>query len=144
MQKYAAGNPAIIPCSQNDSRTPSETFGQVEDLLRATTPAMFLDGISEKLDREPEVIELDIVTDILPATNLTKADVRSSISEEMRLKLRAYLKRGAKLGADPEGLRANTRAHLAMLLGNVGEPEDLADIRRLIEADSIRFQRAHE
>ena len=43
-----------------------------------------------------------------------------------------------------EGLRANTRAHLAMLLGNVGEPEDLADIQRLIEADSIRFERAQE
>ncbi len=26
MQKYAAGKPAIMPCSQNDSRTPSETF----------------------------------------------------------------------------------------------------------------------
>jgi len=119
-------------------------FRQVEDLLRAITPIMLLDGISEKLDREPDVIELDIVTDILPATSLTKADVRSSISEEMRLKLRAYLKRGAKLGADSEGLRASTRAHLAMLLGNVGEPEDLADIRRLIEADSIQFQRAQE
>lgn len=119
-------------------------FRQVEDLLRAIGPAMLLDGISGTLDREPEVIELDIVTDILPATNLTKADVRSSISEEMRFKLRAYLKRGAKLGVDPEGLRASTRAHLAMLLGNVGEPEDLADIRRLIEADSIRFRRAQE
>ncbi len=31
-----------------------------------------------------------------------------------------------------------------MLLGNVGEPEDLADIQRLIEADSIRFERAQE
>jgi len=119
-------------------------FGQVQDLLRAITPGMLLEGISEKLDREPEVIELDIVTDILPATNLTKADVRSSISEEMRIKLRAYLKRGAKRGADPEGLRPNTRAHLAMLLGNVGEPEDLADIQRLIVADSIRFERAQE
>jgi hypothetical protein len=33
---------------------------------------------------------------------------------------------------------------LARLLANVGEREDLADIRRLIEADSIRFQRAQE
>lgn len=66
------------------------------------------------------------------------------VSEEMRPKLRAYLKRGAELGTDPEGLRANTRAHLAQLLANVGEREDLADIRRLIEADSIRFQRAQE
>jgi Transposase DDE domain len=119
-------------------------FRQVENLLRAITPAMLLDGIGGKLDREPEVIDLDVLTDVLPATNLTKADARSSISEEMRFKFRAYLKRGARLGVDPEGLRASTRAHLAMLLGNVGEPEDLADIRRLIEADSIRFQRAQE
>ena len=26
MQKYAGGKPAIIPCSQNDCRTPSEIF----------------------------------------------------------------------------------------------------------------------
>jgi len=26
MQKYEAGRPAIIPWSQNDSRTPSDTF----------------------------------------------------------------------------------------------------------------------
>jgi hypothetical protein len=119
-------------------------FRQVEDLLRAIAPAMLLAGISGRLDREPEVIDLDVLTDVLPATNLTKADARSSISEEMRFKLRAYLKRGARLGEHPNGLRGSTRAHLAMLLGNVGKPEDLADIRRLIEADSIRFQRAHE
>ena len=29
MQKYDAGNPAIMPCSQNDSRTPSEIFAPV-------------------------------------------------------------------------------------------------------------------
>jgi hypothetical protein len=117
-------------------------FRQLEDLLRAISPAMLLDGISEKLEKEPEAIELDILTDTLPATNLTKPDLRSSVSEDMRVKFRGYLKRGAKLGADPDGLRANTRAHLAMLLGNVGEPEDLADIRRLIEADSVRFEKA--
>lgn len=117
-------------------------FRQVEDLLRAISPAMLLDGISEKLEKEPEVVELDILTDTLPATSLTKPDVRSSISEDMRLKLRAYLKRGAKLGADPDGLRANTRADLALLLANVGEREDLEDIRRLIEADLARFEKA--
>jgi hypothetical protein len=60
----------------------------------------------------------------------------------MRVKLRGYLKRGARLGADPDGLRASTRAHLAQLLANVGEKEDLEDIRRLIEADSVRFEKA--
>jgi energy-coupling factor transporter ATP-binding protein EcfA2 len=117
-------------------------FGQVEDLLRAMSPAMLLDGVSEKLEKEPQAIELDILTDTLPATKLTKPDVRSSISEDMRVKLRVYLKRGARLGADPDGLRAGTRAHLAQLLANVGEREDLEDIRRLIEADSVRFEKA--
>jgi hypothetical protein len=117
-------------------------FRQVGDLLRATSPAMILDGICEKLEEKPQAIDLDILTDTLPATNLTKPDVRSSISEGMRVKLRAYLKRGAKLGADPDGLRASTRAHLAQLLANVGEREDLEDIRRLIEADSVRFEKA--
>jgi hypothetical protein len=44
--------------------------------------------------------------------------------------------------ADPDGLRASTRAHLEQLLANVGEREDLEDIRRLIEADSTRFEKA--
>jgi hypothetical protein len=118
-------------------------FGQVKDLLRAVSPAMLLDGISEKLRKEPQANELDVLTDTLPATKLTKPDTRSSISEGMRAKLRAYLKRGAKLGFDPDGIRSSTRAHLAQLLANVGEPEDLEDIRRLIEADSVRFDKAY-
>lgn len=61
----------------------------------------------------------------------------------MRLKLRGYLKRSAKLGADPAGLRASTRAHLAQLLANVGEHEDLEDTRRLIDADAVRFEKAN-
>jgi hypothetical protein len=119
-------------------------FRQLGDLLKAVSPSMLLEGIGEKLEKEPDVVELEVLTDVLPAMNLTKADVRSSISEEMRLKLHPYLKRGADIGADPRGLPANTRAYVARLLANVGEREDLADIRRLIEADSIRFQRAQE
>jgi hypothetical protein len=60
----------------------------------------------------------------------------------MCLTLRFYLKRAAKLGADPDGLRASTRARLAQLLANVGEQEDLEDIRRLIQADTVRFEKA--
>ena len=115
---------------------------QVTDLLRVINPAILLEGISEKLEKEPDVVELDILTDTLPAMSLTKPDARSAISEELRLKLRTYLKCAAKLGAEPDGLRANTRAHLALLLANVGEREDLEDIRRLIEADSERFVKA--
>src|SRR5262249_22845605 len=117
-------------------------FGQLKALLRAVSPAMLLEGVSTKLEQEPDKVELEVVTDILPATSITKPDVRSAVSEEMRLNLRAYLKRAAKRGADPDGLRAGTRAEVAQLLANVGEREDLDDIRQLIEADSVRFQKA--
>jgi len=117
-------------------------FRQLGDLLKAIGPQKLLGGISEKLQQQPETVELDVLTDILPSMNSTREDVRSSVSDETRLKLRDYMKRGAELGADPDGLRANTRAHLALLLANVGEHEDLADIRRLIEADDVRLQDA--
>jgi hypothetical protein len=117
-------------------------FRQVEDLLRAIAPATLLEGISGKLDGDPDAIELDVLTDTLPSSNLTKPDVRSSVPDEMRLKLRGYLKRAAKLGADPGGLRASTRAHLAQLLANVGEQEDMEDTCLLIEADAVRFEKA--
>jgi hypothetical protein len=119
-------------------------FQQLVELLKAIGQQKMLDGVLDKLEQKPDVVELEMLTDGLPATNPTRADTRSSVLEETRLKLRAYLKKGAELGADPDGLRASTRAHLAQLLANVGEREDLEDIRRLIEADAIRLQRALE
>ena len=35
---------------------------------------------------------------------------------------------------------ARVRAHLAVLLAQVGGPEDIPDLRRLIKADSIRYR----
>lgn len=131
----------ITPRPGHD-RAKWDLFHQVQNLLRAVDPATLLEGILEKLEKQPDISELDILVEVLPATNVTKPDVRSAIPEDMRLRLRDYLKQAAKLGADPNGLHAGTRAHLALLLANVGEPEDLEDIRRLIEADSARYQQA--
>ena len=58
----------------------------------------------------------------------------------MREKLHAYLKRAAERGADPKGMNASVRAHLAVLLAQVGGPGDIPDLRRVIEADVIRFR----
>jgi len=119
-------------------------FRQLVELLKAMGPQKMLGGVLDNLDEKPDLVELEMLTDGLPAMNPVRADTRSSVSEETRLKLRNYLKKGAELGAAPDGLRASTRAHLAQLLANVGEPEDLKEIRRLIEADRVRFQAAQE
>ena len=41
-------------------------FGQLKDLLRAISPAMLLEGISKKLDNEPDLIELEVLTVLCP------------------------------------------------------------------------------
>jgi hypothetical protein len=117
---------------------------QLTDLLHTMGPQRILGAILEKLEKQPDPLELDVLTDVLPTMNPTKGDVRSLISKDVRATFYAYLKSAAQLGTNPDGLRANTRAHVAQLLANVGEPEDLMDIRRLIEADSIRYQTAQE
>ena len=49
------------------------------------------------------------------------------------------LKRAVEGAADPNGMKAGVRAHLAVLLAQVGGPSDIPDLRRLIKADSIRY-----
>jgi hypothetical protein len=113
---------------------------QLEDLLKAVTPKTFLDGVSNKLEKEPEVTELSVLTDVLATFNPSTTDVRKTVSDEMRQKLHAYLKRAIERAADPNGVSANVRAHLALLLAQAGGAKDMLDLRRLIDADSIRYR----
>jgi len=115
-------------------------FRQLVDLLKAIPPKIFLDGLSDKLEKEPEATELNVLTDVLGKSNPTTTDVRKSLPDAVRQKLHAYLKRAAEQAADPKGVSASVRANLALLLAQVGGPSDIPDLRRLIEADSIRFR----
>ena len=40
-------------------------FRQLKDLLEAIAPKIFLEGLSPKLEKEPEETELDVLTDVL-------------------------------------------------------------------------------
>ncbi len=115
-------------------------FRQLEDLLKAIAPRTLLDGLSNKLEKEPEVTELSVLTDVLATFNPSTTDVRKTVSDEMRQKLHSYLKRAIERAADPNGVSANVRAHLALLLAQAGGAKDMPDLRRLIDADSIRYR----
>lgn len=115
-------------------------FRQQQDLLQAIAPKILLDALSAKLDRDPEETELGLLTDVLGRLGPTRTDTRTVVPEEARRRLHAYLKRAVERAADPNGVRASARAHLAVLLAQVGGPSDIPDIRRLISADSIRYR----
>lgn len=116
-----------------------DLFRQQVDLLEAIPPKIFLDGVSQKLEEDPEATELSVLTDVLGKFNPT-TEVRKRLPDDLRQKLHAYLKRAAERAADPKAVSASVRAHLAVLLAHVGGPNDIPDLRRLIEADSIRYR----
>ena len=113
---------------------------QLRDLLAGIAPEIFLEGLLPTLDRDADEAELDILTDVLAMFNPTPTDMRTALPDEARHKLHAYLKRAVERGADPNGMRASVRAHLALLLAQVGGPSDMPALRRLIQADSIRYR----
>jgi hypothetical protein len=115
-------------------------FRQQEDLLQAIAPKIILDALSPKLERDPEETELGLLTDVLGRMSPTRTDTRTALPDEARRKLHAYLKRAVERAAEPNGMRAGVRAHLAGLLAQVGGPSDIPDLRRLITADSIRYR----
>ena len=80
------------------------------------------------------------MTEVLGRLSPTRTDARTALSDEARQRLHAYLKRAVERAADPKGMRAGVRAHLAVLLAQVGGPNDIPDLRRLITADSIRYR----
>jgi len=114
-------------------------FRQVQDLVEGIAPDVLLAGLSEKLENDPEMTELGVLVESLARFQPTR-DVRPLLSAEVRQKLREYLKKAAELAAWPPAVNGSVRAHLAVLLGQIGEPEDLDDIRRLIGADLLRFR----
>jgi hypothetical protein len=115
-------------------------FRQLKDLLAAIAPKIFLEGLLPKLEGDPDETELDLLTDVLAKFNPTPTDLRTALPDEARRELHAYLKRAVERDADPNGMRAGVRAHLAVLLAQVGGPSDIPDLRRLIAADSIRYR----
>jgi len=115
-------------------------FRQLKDLLTAIAPKIFLEGLLPKLEGDADETELDLLTDVLAKFNPTPTDLRTALPDEARRKLHAYLKHAVERGAAPNGMRAGVRAHLAVLLVQVGGPSDIPDLRRLIAADSIRYR----
>jgi hypothetical protein len=115
-------------------------FRQQQDLLQAIAPKVIVDALSSKLERNPEPTELGLLTEVLGRLSPTRTDTPTALPGEARRKLHAYLKRAVESAADPKGMRAGVRAHLAVLVAQVGGPSDIPDLRRLITADAIRYR----
>jgi HEAT repeat protein len=92
------------------------------------------------LEGDFDADKFQVVVEVFGWVNADAEEQRSAMLESLRQSLRRYLKNGiAKLLAD-DLFDDSTRSYAAIALGRIGDAEDLADLRRMIEADIQRYR----
>ena len=110
---------------------------QLRYVLRAFPVETAVTGMMQFLSGQFDAVTFRTVVDIFGEVNADAEELRSSIPDPLRQPLRRYLKDGIEklLGADL--FDDATRSHAAIALARIGDPEDLADLRRMIDADIV-------
>jgi hypothetical protein len=113
---------------------------QLQGVFRAIPVEIAVAGMMPSLTGAFDADSFNAVVDVFGRVNADAEELRSTIPEPLRQSLRHYLKDGiAKLLAD-DLFDSGTRSHAAMALGRIGDPEDLADLRHMIDADIARHK----
>jgi hypothetical protein len=116
------------------------TARQLEELFRALPPNVRIGGLSKRFDKEIDSDELNVLIGLLSRTVAGEADLRAALRDDLRQALRKYLKRGVPLVLAQDDYRGERKAYLATALARVGEPDDMADLSRLMRADIERVR----
>lgn len=116
----------------------SKCVYQLREVFRSFSIDIAVTGMMRSLQGAFDRDKFQVVTDVLGRVNPDAGELRSTLPAALRNSLRLYLKDGiAKVLAD-DLFDDGIRSHAAISLGRVGDPEDLADLERLIDADIKR------
>jgi len=113
---------------------------QLEDLFRTMPPNVTVSGMLSRLSLEFDQAEYGVVLDLFGRIGVEDLDLRSQIQDGLRQCLRRYLKKGMPFVLKQNDFRGELKMHLARALARVGDPEDIADLHRLIRADIERLR----
>ena len=86
--------------------------------------------------------DIKVVADLLSRVARPDLEPLHVADDEIRARLRAYLKGSVGLVLREDDFNGNEKADMASALAQVGRPEDMADLTTLIRADIERMQRA--
>ena len=86
-------------------------------------------------------VDIEIAADLFSRVARSGIDTLRITHDDLRVRLRAYLKGSVDLTLGLDDFDGGIRANLASSLAQVGEPEDMADLVALIRADIERVRR---
>jgi len=127
---------------ENELEVAIET--QVQDVLRAFPSEIVVRGCSPYFSRAFDVTAFAVMTRLLSTVGRTDISLGTTLNGQLRKGLRAYLKDGIPFALSEDDPSGRLKADLVSLLAQVGEPEDMADLRELIHADIERVRRGQE
>lgn len=117
---------------------------QLQELFRAMPSDVAISGMLGHLSSEFNSVELQVAIELLGRVGDTGSDLRSQLPEDMRQALRAYLKRGLSFVLSQDDFNGSLKSELATALARVGDPEDMDDLDKLIQADIKRMREGRE
>jgi hypothetical protein len=110
-------------------------FGQLREAIRSFPIDIGATGMMRLLQGEFDIEKFKVVADVLGRVNPDADELRSMLPAALRDLLRRYLKDGISEVLVRDLLDDGTRSEAAIALGRIGDPEDLVDLEKMIEAD---------
>lgn len=121
--------------AQADTR---QYFDQLRGVFRDLPLEISVAGMLRSLEGEFDTGQFVVVADLFGRVNADADELRSTLPIELRTSLRRYLKAGITTVLARDLFGDEIRSEAAVALGRIGDPDDLAELEQLIDADINR------
>lgn len=114
---------------------------QLETLYKAFPCDIAISGLAAILSGDVDPVHVEVITRLFSQVGRGESEALTGLSHDLKRELRAYLKRSVPVVLGLDDFDGKLKANLACALAQVGEPEDVADLRVLIRADIERVRK---
>lgn len=128
--------------AEPDQRHESEwqVTQQLEDLFRRLSDDVAAAGVVLSVT-DGDALDIKVAARLLSRVGMADRQRLHITDGDCKARLRAYLKDSIGVVLGQDDFTGEQKAHLASAIAQVGEPGDIADLRRLIDADIERMDR---
>ena len=113
---------------------------QLEAVFRALPDDVAVAGVLSSVT-SGDPLDIKVAADLLSRVARSDVEPLRIAADELKARLRAYLKGSVSLVLRQDDFNGNEKADLASSIAQVGRPEDMADLVTLIRADIERVRR---
>jgi len=130
--------------SGKTAKTQWDIIRQLKELFRAIPLDVAISGMLDHLSSKFNSVELQVAIELLERIGDTGSDLRGQLPDDIRQTLRTYLKGGLPFVLGQDDFNGSLKSELSTALARVGDPEDMGDLNKLIQADIERVRRGLE